>query len=101
MIIFWVREIAGWLLIILGLYAFKVAYSDLIMMGKPVQAAPLVFMGFIIFRGGIHLVKVAVAIRLSREGLEEARKRSPTRSPSKLVVERRTVIPGTGERDEG
>jgi hypothetical protein len=62
---FWTREIAGWALILLGLAAFWNSY--VLLMNKLVfQAGPTVFMGFIIFRGGIHILKVAVAAQAAR-----------------------------------
>ena len=63
---FWIREIAGWLLILLGLYIFFVCLTEVV--GRPnprIFSAPIVLIiGFIIFRGGIHLLKVAVAARV-------------------------------------
>jgi hypothetical protein len=90
---FWIREVVGWVLVALGLYVFKVAYFDLVTRGLLVQTVPVVFMGFIIFRGGIHLVKVAIAIRISREAIRETKK-GTAGSPAKLVTERRQVVPG-------
>lgn len=90
---FWIREIVGWGLVGLGLWAFSVAYFDLVRERLLVQAIPVVFMGFIMFRGGIHLIKVAVAIRISREAIRET-KRGTASSPAKLVTERRQVLPG-------
>lgn len=90
---FWIREVVGWVLVALGLYVFSVAYFDLVRRGLLVQSVPVVFMGFIIFRGGIHLIKVAIAIRISREAIRETKKGTAS-SPAKLVTERRQVIPG-------
>jgi hypothetical protein len=62
---FWIRELAGWLLIGLGLYVFFVCYVILVNQGPHLlEAGPLAFIGFIIFRGGIHLLKVATAARI-------------------------------------
>jgi hypothetical protein len=64
---FWIRELAGWLLIGLGLYLFFVCYVILINQGpqpRLLEAGPLTFIGFIVFRGGIHLLKVATAARI-------------------------------------
>jgi hypothetical protein len=64
---FWMRELAGWLLVGLGLYVFLVVTALLLdpEIGWPqfIQAGPLIVIGFIVFRGGIHLLKVAVAAR--------------------------------------
>ncbi|HVS37059.1 MAG TPA: hypothetical protein VMS17_15975 [Gemmataceae bacterium] len=71
--IFWVREIAGWALILLGLAAFwavvdmgrKYEYEDLPQLAIPIAATTVI--GIFLFRGGIHLLKVAVAARMCRE----------------------------------
>lgn len=62
---YWVREIAGWVLLGLGLLAFFEAYS-LLLRKRVFEAGPLVFVGFIVFRGGVHLLKVAVAAQAAR-----------------------------------
>ena len=62
---FWIREIAGWLLVLLGLYIFWIVLS--ITLTNPplyISAGPLTVIGIFIFRGGIHLLKVAVAARI-------------------------------------
>ena len=62
---FWIRELAGWLLIGLGLYVFFACYVILMNQGPHlIEAGPLTFIGFVIFRGGIHLLKVAMAARI-------------------------------------
>ena len=62
---FWIRELVGWLLIALGLYVFLICYAILVSQGPHLlEAGPLTFIGFIIFRGGIHLLKVATAARI-------------------------------------
>ena len=62
---FWLRELAGWLLVGLGLLVFYVCFS-LLLSDRPyiLEAGPLTLIGIIIFRGGIHLLKVAVAARI-------------------------------------
>ncbi len=62
---YWFREIAGWGLILLGLYTFSNAYG-LLLNKRVFEAGPAAFMGFVIFRGGIHLLKVAVAAQMAR-----------------------------------
>jgi hypothetical protein len=59
----WLREIAGWLLIGLGLLVFLYCLGTL-EQGKVFEAGEQTLIGFIIFRGGIHLLKVAVAARV-------------------------------------
>jgi hypothetical protein len=60
---FWLRELAGWVLVVLGLYVFYGCYV-LLLNHYLVEAGPLVLIGIVIFRGGIHLLKVAVAARV-------------------------------------
>lgn len=60
---FWFRELAGWALVALGLFVFYLTLA--LMLGDRIfEAGVLSFIGFIIFRGGIHLLKVAVAARV-------------------------------------
>ena len=82
---FWFRELAGWLLIGLGLYVFFACYAILVNQGPHlIEAGPLTFIGFIIFRGGIHLLKVATAARICLHAQAEIlRRQSPPPSPSK------------------
>jgi hypothetical protein len=68
---FWIRELAGWVLVILGLYVFLICIDILLNRVGPrgpapliLEAGPLTVIGIIIFRGGIHLLKVAVAARV-------------------------------------
>lgn len=74
---FIVREIVGWALIGLGLIAFGITYFGFLRNGLIFQSAPMAFIGFIIFRGGIHLVKVAVAARMCREMSELPKPKAP------------------------
>jgi hypothetical protein len=64
---FWIREVAGWVLLVLGLATFWFCYNTLIRGGRPVDAAPMVLIGIFLFRGGIHLLKVAVAARICQQ----------------------------------
>ncbi len=67
---FWIRELAGWLLVAIGLFIFYTCYT-LLVKDDPRRDQPRLFeaglltpIAFIIFRGGIHLLKVAVAARI-------------------------------------
>ncbi|MBV9124782.1 MAG: hypothetical protein JO112_15610, partial [Planctomycetes bacterium] len=71
---FWIREIAGWLLVALGLVVFYLCLGMLSArnaQGDPapmiLEVGPVVVIGVILFRGGIHLLKVAVAARICLE----------------------------------
>ncbi len=61
---FWWREVAGWLLVVLGLAIFYICFQFLLLQHYVVEAAELGVIGIITFRGGIHLLKVAVAARV-------------------------------------
>jgi hypothetical protein len=60
---FWIREIAGWALIGLGLCMFLQCFMWL-SVGRYIGAGSWTIIGIIVFRGGIHLLKVAVAARV-------------------------------------
>jgi hypothetical protein len=80
---FIVRELAGWFLMGLGLFVF---YECFVMLMNPVtpgllQSAPLVVIGVILFRGGLHLLKVAVAARLSLRAQDVAATAARDRRP--------------------
>src|SRR5205085_4861952 len=87
---FWIRELAGWLLIGLGLYVFFACYVILVNQGPHlIEAGPLTFIGFIIFRGGIHLLKVATAARICLHAQSEIlRRQNPAPSPIKEGAKR-------------
>ena len=58
-----VAEIAGWLLVALGVYVFYICF-ELLLTSRVVETGPMVVIGIFVFRGGIHLLKVAVAARI-------------------------------------
>jgi len=66
---YWLRELAGWLLVGVGLWLFYEAYQ-LCLVHLVISAWPLVVAGIFVFRGGIQLLKVAVAARVCREAQE-------------------------------
>ncbi len=68
--IFWSREILGWLLVATGLIIFLLCYFQLLLRGRIFEAGPAAFIGFVVFRSGVHLVKVAVAARLCTQALD-------------------------------
>lgn len=61
---FWIREIVGWLLVLLGLFAYLVCFANFLAEDKVIGAGILAGMGTMVFRGGLHLVKVATAARV-------------------------------------
>ena len=93
---YWVREIAGWLLILVGLASFYLAY-DFLMRKRVIEATPMAFVGFIIFRGGIHLLKVAVAAQAARnvrEAVSPAAKRPRATAKPIGPTPPKNVLPG-------
>jgi hypothetical protein len=99
---YWTREIAGWVVLLIGLGLFWATYQKL--SDKRIfEAGPMAFMGFIVFRGGVHLLKVAVAAQAARSlpessALPATRKasRMPTRSIAPTPV--KSVVPGPKSR---
>lgn len=94
---YWTREIVGWLLILAGLWSFLQAYNFLLDK-KVFQAGPMVFIGFIVFRGGIHVLKVAVAAQAARSMPNAAQPaaRKLSRIPTRAVgpTPAKSVLPG-------
>lgn len=93
---YWLREIAGWLLILLGVYLFWGAY-DFLLRKRVFEAGPMVVMGFIVFRGGVHLLKVAVAAQAARKlPLAVADTRRRPRAPAKSIAPTaaKSLVPG-------
>jgi hypothetical protein len=66
------REVAGWLIVGIGLLLIYLAYDMLAGNHPPriLEAWPLVIGGIFVFRGGIHLLKVAVAARVCLQAQE-------------------------------
>jgi hypothetical protein len=98
------REIAGWTLILFGLACFWTAYV-LLMNKLFFQAGPTVFMGFIIFRGGVHVLKVAVAAQAARTLPDTApstvRRAPKVTLPSVGPTPPKAVLPGPKKKSEG
>ncbi len=92
---FWIREIAGWLMVVLGLWLFYVSYFVLLRNGYIVQSGPTVLMGIVVFRGGIHFLKVAVAARICQQAPTESRPRTQRIEPAR-PQRRSPVVPGRG-----
>jgi hypothetical protein len=64
------REVAGWLLVLIGLYVFFLSYQ-MLRDGWILSAPPLVVIGFFVFRGGIHVLKVSIAARVGYKAHRE------------------------------
>ena len=82
---FWLRELFGWFLVLLGLFGFYVILAILLDTPPRIfQATFLTPCAIFIFRGGIHLLKVAVAARMCSYAQKEMKKqdvRRPVGSP--------------------
>ncbi|MEI6324737.1 MAG: hypothetical protein WCO91_04750 [Gemmataceae bacterium] len=63
---YWLREIAGWLLILAGLWLMGIVI-EFCQNRWILEAAIIAVMAVFVFRGGIHLLKVAIAARICRE----------------------------------
>jgi hypothetical protein len=96
---FWMREVVGWVLVLLGLYFFFLAYSLLVKPGEHaiIEAGEVSVMGFVIFRGGIHLLKVAVAARVCMQAVDEISGDRPVTVPRPARPQQRT-LPAVGRR---
>jgi len=69
MIFFWLREIAGWLLILVSLYMLRIGFvylNDLVRPGL-VESGIVMLTGLGVMRCGVLLVRVSTAARLSRD----------------------------------
>src|SRR5947209_2065970 len=100
--VYWSREVAGWVVILIGLWLFWATYQKL-GVKRLFEAAPMAFMGFVVFRGGVHLLKVAVAAQAARS-LPEASAQPATRKASRLPTRSvaptpvKSVVPGPRSR---
>lgn len=93
---YWLREIAGWVLVGVGLVCFYRAYVFLV--DKRIfEAGPMVVMAFVVFRGGVHLLKVAVAAQAARKlplAVAETRRRPRAAARPVGPTAVRSVVPG-------
>jgi hypothetical protein len=85
---FWVREVAGWVLVALGLAAFGLSIR-LLTQHFWIEAGLPSLIGIFLFRGGIHLLKVAVAARICLQAQDKLR---PERTAARPV--QRPTFPG-------
>jgi hypothetical protein len=100
---FWWREVAGWALVAIGLYIFWQAYFMFMGRTNPepdqsrymmIEASGWSFVGIVVFRGGIHLLKVAVAARVCMQAAQGiAGDRPATVRPTRTPVR---TLPGSG-----
>lgn len=87
---FWIREIAGWLLVGVSLYLFLEVYVLLLQENKYIQTAPIVLIAIFIFRGGIQLLRVAMAARICMQVQEQPTDGRPTAARRRPFLARRS-----------
>jgi hypothetical protein len=87
---FWTREVAGWLLVALGLIVFYLSFA-MLMARQIVGAGSLTMIGIFVFRGGIHLLKVAVAARICTQ-TEKLLQSDRAPAPARAAVQRPTRL---------
>jgi hypothetical protein len=73
---FWLREIVGWFLVALGLWFMFDCYV-MLKEYRVWEVSLQSIIAIMVFRGGIHLLKVAVAARICREARERTRAHKP------------------------
>jgi hypothetical protein len=85
----WTRELFGWILMALGVYVLFRALL-LLTAGNQfmLEGGTVTVIGIVLFRGGIHLLKIAVAARICLEGEIDAATAS-RRSPAVIRREAR------------
>ncbi len=80
---FWIREIMGWLLVLVGLLLFYICVAILLGPHDIVEAMSISVLGIFVFRGGIHLLKVAVAARIAMQAHAESARPPAKKQPHK------------------
>jgi hypothetical protein len=90
---FWIREVLGWVLVGLGLFDFYMCVV-LLFNHSVIEVGPMFVIGIVVFRGGIHLLKVAVAARicLLAQGQMEGRTTAAPKPPAKSRVMRSILL---------
>lgn len=63
---FWLREVAGWLLLLVSLVMFYIAYIFCVRR-MILEVWPWTLASVFVFRGAVHLLKVAVAARVCQQ----------------------------------
>jgi uncharacterized membrane protein YgdD (TMEM256/DUF423 family) len=67
----WIREVAGWLLLLVSLFVF-VLVREYLEQRWIFAAGIMAFIGVVIFWGSLHLLKVAIALRIATQVRQEA-----------------------------
>lgn len=100
----WAREVAGWLLLGAGVGAFWLCYAEFLLKGLVVQGFICGAIAFVVFRGGLAMLKLAIASRAARDVKREVavlaapvRKVRPQLGSSQPAGRpRQSTLPGPG-----
>jgi hypothetical protein len=94
--IYWVREVVGWALLALGVLIFLVVIVLLLQPAPRLfESGPLSFIGFVVFRGGVSLIRAALAARICQQAALQfpEKLRTPTPAPRPLPGVRLPATP--------
>jgi len=101
---YWFQQVLGWVLIGFALFTFYQVRYIFLDEKRVIEAVVDAVIGVVVFRGGIHLLKVATAARAAMEVRKELAPPKPLKT-IKLPGNDRThgrqrpsVVPGAGER---
>jgi hypothetical protein len=67
---YWLREVGGWLIVALGLLAFYACYQ-MLQARHVIEAGTFSVVGIFLFRGGIHLLRMAVAAQICMDAQKQ------------------------------
>jgi len=75
--IFWIREIAGWVLVVAALVVMRIGLTFALTSGSPkiVEASVAIFASLGLLRAGILLIRISTAARIST--LDRQQDKSP------------------------
>jgi len=89
---YWLREVAGWLLVAAGLLMFLTVY-EFLDRRQMFEGGIFAVVGIFVFRGGIHLLKVAVAARVCRQAQDRLYPQAPPGAGRRPTAVRRPPAP--------
>jgi hypothetical protein len=89
---FWLRELAGWALLALSLVMMYIVYVFCVNRWI-LEVWPWAILTIFVFRGSIHLLKVAVAARVCQQAQKQLYP-APEAGPRKPAPGSRYVTPG-------
>lgn len=71
---FWIREIAGWLLVLIALYLFRYSLIFVLDVETPriIEASVLTFAGLGVLRAGIALIRISTAARIYQRSADSS-----------------------------